>query len=98
MRHNTDELVKEAKEIGFSQAGELNLSALVFMPEVRDMCTADRCRQFGKNWRCPPDHINKQVMINLEVIFVYVVRSFTTVIGCYINVQSSPPGNSICLP
>ena len=54
MGYNTEELVKEAKEFGFSQAGELNLSALVFMPEVRDMCTADRCRQFGKNWRCPP--------------------------------------------
>ena len=54
MQYNTDHLVKEALETGFSQAGELNLSALVFMPEVRDMCNADRCRQFGKNWRCPP--------------------------------------------
>jgi predicted metal-binding protein len=54
MQYNTDEHIKGAKEIGFSQAGELNLSALVFMPEVRDMCNAERCRQFGKNWRCPP--------------------------------------------
>jgi len=54
MKYNTDELVNEAKETGFSQAGELNISALVFMPEVRDMCTVDRCHQFGKNWRCPP--------------------------------------------
>jgi len=54
MSYNTDELVNEARETGFSQAGELNLSALVFMPEVRDMCTVDRCHHFGKNWRCPP--------------------------------------------
>ena len=54
MNYNTAELVKEAIETGFSQAGELNLSALVFMPEVREMCNADRCRHFGKNWRCPP--------------------------------------------
>ena len=54
MAYNTDELVREAREIGFSQAGELNLSALVFMPEVRDMCNPKQCPQFGKNWRCPP--------------------------------------------
>ena len=54
MGYDTKVLVKEAGEAGFSQAGELNVSALVFMPEVRDMCNADRCRNFGKNWRCPP--------------------------------------------
>jgi len=54
MQYNTDELIKEAVDTGFSNAGELKLSALVFMPEVRDMCNADRCRQYGKNWRCPP--------------------------------------------
>ena len=54
MQYNTNELVKEAMETGFSQAGELNISALVFMPEVREMCSVDRCHQFGKNWRCPP--------------------------------------------
>ena len=54
MQYNTNELVKEALETGFSQAGELQLSALVFMPEVREMCNADRCHQYGKNWRCPP--------------------------------------------
>ena len=54
MAHNTAELVKEALDMGFSQAGELNTKALVFMPEVRDMCNADLCKMYGKNWRCPP--------------------------------------------
>jgi len=49
-------------------------------------------------WRArlqsPPDHINKQAMINLEVIFVYVVRSFITVIGYYIIVRSFPAENT----
>ena len=54
MTYNTEELVQEALNTGFSQVGELNVSALVFMPEVRDMCSADRCHQYGKNWRCPP--------------------------------------------
>jgi predicted metal-binding protein len=54
MGYDTAQLVQEALDAGFSQAGELNLKAVVFMPEVRDMCSADRCRQYGKNWRCPP--------------------------------------------
>jgi predicted metal-binding protein len=54
MNYNTQELIQEALDTGFSQAGELNVSALVFMPEVREMCRADRCRQYGKNWCCPP--------------------------------------------
>ena len=52
--HDMEQLIREALDSGFSQAGELNVEALVFMPEVREMCSADRCRQYGKNWRCPP--------------------------------------------
>lgn len=47
-------LIDEALEVGFSQAGELNCQALEFMPEVRDMCAADRCHSYGKSWTCPP--------------------------------------------
>ena len=54
MAYDTAQLVQEALDAGFSQAGELNVKALVFMPEVRDMCSVDRCHQYGKNWRCPP--------------------------------------------
>ncbi|MDR2162739.1 MAG: DUF2284 domain-containing protein [Clostridiales Family XIII bacterium] len=54
MKYDTESLVKEAVEAGFSQAGELNTDALAFIPEVREMCSADRCRQYGRNWRCPP--------------------------------------------
>lgn len=48
------ELLALAKECGFSHAGELNMAALEFRPEVRDMCAADKCRSYGKNWCCPP--------------------------------------------
>ena len=54
MRDDTQALVREALDEGFSQAGELNVGALEFMPEVREMCRADRCKQYGRNWRCPP--------------------------------------------
>lgn len=47
-------LLALAEEVGFSYAGELNMEALVFMPEVRDMCAADKCRSYGRNWCCPP--------------------------------------------
>lgn len=54
MKYPTEELVRFALENGFTHAGELNVKALVFMPEVREMCRADRCKAYGKNWRCPP--------------------------------------------
>jgi len=47
-------LIAEALACGFHQAGALNVSALEFLPEVRDMCTADRCRNYNRNWSCPP--------------------------------------------
>lgn len=49
-----EELLALAEECGFSHWGELNMAALRFMPEVRDMCAADKCRNYGKNWCCPP--------------------------------------------
>lgn len=54
MKYNTEELISMALDYGFSYAGELNTGALVFMPEVRDMCRADLCRSYNKNWCCPP--------------------------------------------
>jgi predicted metal-binding protein len=52
--YDTNALIQEAKSFGFSNAGELDTKALVFMPEVRQMCSADRCNKYNKNWRCPP--------------------------------------------
>lgn len=52
--YDTEQLKAEAIEMGFSQTGQLNVGALHFMPEVRDMCNADRCHSFGRNWCCPP--------------------------------------------
>lgn len=50
----TQECLELAKEIGFSHVGELKVDALRFLPEVRDMCAADRCHNYGKCWTCPP--------------------------------------------
>lgn len=43
-----------AKELGFSQSAPLNLNSLVFLPEVRNMCEANRCQHYNKSWSCPP--------------------------------------------
>lgn len=48
------ELLALAEVMGFSHWGALNMEALHFMPEVRDMCAADKCRNYGRNWCCPP--------------------------------------------
>ncbi len=52
--YDLEALKQEALAAGFTHAGSLNVAALVFMPEVRDMCRADRCHSYGKNWCCPP--------------------------------------------
>lgn len=47
-------LSRLALEQGFSQVGEVNTSALKFLPEIRQMCSADKCGKFGRCWTCPP--------------------------------------------
>ena len=49
-----DELVTLAKEAGLTYASPLAMDALEFKEEVREMCSADRCKSFGKSWSCPP--------------------------------------------
>ena len=48
------DLVDKALAFGFSHAADLDPSTLVLLAEVRDMCSADRCHQYDKNWVCPP--------------------------------------------
>lgn len=53
-RLKTEEIISLALDCGFSQAGEINMEKLEFLPEVREMCAADRCRLYGRRWTCPP--------------------------------------------
>lgn len=50
----TTDYITLALEVGFTYAAPLSLDALVFRPEVREMCAADRCRNYGRSWSCPP--------------------------------------------
>lgn len=48
------ELLTLARDAGFEETAPLHAAQLMFRPEVRDMCRADRCSSYGKNWCCPP--------------------------------------------
>src|SRR5271157_4752114 len=47
-------LIGSAKEAGFTCAAPLKTETLQFLPEVREMCNADRCHHYNTNWMCPP--------------------------------------------
>lgn len=51
----TDHWIEKAKEIGFSEAGALDVTTLMPMQMVRDACAADKCGAYGHNWTCPPE-------------------------------------------
>lgn len=46
--------IQLAEEAGFSHSGIFSTEKLRFLPEVRDMCAADRCQMYDKCWSCPP--------------------------------------------
>ncbi len=46
--------IEVALQLGFSEAAALDVTTLLPRPEVREMCSADKCRAYGKNWTCPP--------------------------------------------
>ena len=46
--------MQKALEAGFSVAVPLDVKTLVPRTAVREMCAADKCRAYGKNWTCPP--------------------------------------------
>ncbi len=51
---NFEQMQKEALEAGFSGAWAFDPGLLRFLPEVRDMCSAEKCGRYGHSWSCPP--------------------------------------------
>jgi len=47
--------LQRALEIGFDEAVLCDVSTLKPMEQVRDMCRADKCQAYNKNWTCPPN-------------------------------------------
>ena len=48
------DLIFEAKTLGFDAAAPFDPAILEARQDVREMCNADKCMIFGKNWGCPP--------------------------------------------
>lgn len=48
------DLIQEAKTLGFDTATAFDPAILEARQDIRDMCNADKCMIFGKNWGCPP--------------------------------------------
>ena len=46
--------IQAALDAGFDHAAPLKTDTLTPQQAVRDMCQADTCRAYGKNWTCPP--------------------------------------------
>ena len=49
-----DKWIKTALDLGFSAAVPVDVATLIPREDVREMCAADKCRAYGKNWTCPP--------------------------------------------
>lgn len=49
-----EQWIAKALDIGFTAAVPLDIGTLRPREDVRAMCSADRCRAYGKNWTCPP--------------------------------------------
>ena len=49
-----DKWITCAKELGFTHGAFIDVATLRPQQTVRDMCAADTCRAYGKNWTCPP--------------------------------------------
>ena len=43
-----------AESCGFSHWGFFPAEKLRFLPEVREMCAADKCQKYNRCWSCPP--------------------------------------------
>lgn len=52
--YSLSNLITQARTHGFTGVAELSRDMLQVMPEIRDMCAADRCHSYGKSWVCPP--------------------------------------------
>lgn len=40
--------------IGISQFGIISTGQIVFLPEIRELCENNCCRNFATTWACPP--------------------------------------------
>ena len=51
---NDQQLAACAQAAGFTNWAKLDIGTIALKQEVRDMCAANTCGQYGRRWSCPP--------------------------------------------
>ena len=49
------DIIKAAKDLGFSEAAIMDTKELVFKPEYRKFCEENQCGNYNRNPACPPE-------------------------------------------
>ncbi len=71
-------VVELAKEHGFECIGTTTADKLRVREEVRDMCSADKCKSYDQNWACPPacgtiEHFRDEIAKRKDVVVFQTV-------------------------
>ena len=53
MENLLNKIIEQAKAIGFTEVGTIDIEKLEFEQWVRDICK-NSCRYYNKSWACPP--------------------------------------------
>ncbi len=51
---NFEKMRELGLHMGFTHVVPLKVETILLQKAVRDMCAANQCGQYGKNWSCPP--------------------------------------------
>jgi len=51
---NIENITSAAIGLGATAASHINISSLMFYPELLELCEMNSCGKYATNWRCPP--------------------------------------------
>ena len=67
-----------AEKSGFTHWGIFPVSGMEFLPEVRDMCAADKCSVYNRSWSRPPACGTPEEIAALMLFLASDATSFIT--------------------
>lgn len=54
MQIKPEDIIKQALELGVTNAAVVDVNNIEFSQEFRELCEKNTCRQYNMNWMCPP--------------------------------------------
>ncbi|MDR1422359.1 MAG: DUF2284 domain-containing protein [Coriobacteriales bacterium] len=54
MKARLAQIEQAARDAGFTDVRPLDMRALIFHPETRELCEQNLCGKYAHNWSCPP--------------------------------------------